>query len=845
MYYSKFSRVSTIILSIVLAIIFATEIYAQNQLDTLFNAGVSEASAIGYVSTPLPDGKVLVGGSFRLVNEFERSFLVRLNADGTVDGSFNAGGSGPNANVFELIALPDGKILVGGGFTAYNDVTIRGLVRLNADGSLDTAFNAGGAGANGTVQGISLQADGKILLSGSNISSYNGVVNKFSVVRVNPDGMLDATFNSPFTTAVFVEEVDVQADGKVLVAGDFTVGSPSRTDIVRLNSDGSIDSTFILNGGGSNGGIYAMTLQPDGKILIGGDFTSYNSTSRVGIARLNTDGSLDVSFVPPGFFYISTEYFSLQSDGKILVAGNFDAGFPQIYPLVRLNTDGSLDNSFQLNTDDNSGYNVKAQPNGQIILTGYFNIFGGQIRNGIVRLNNNGSIDNSFNASFFNLGLVNDIAQQTDGKIVVGGLFRRANGSFNVNVARFNLDGTIDSSFNTGSGANPNGLDFFNTVSAVAIQPDGKILVGGRFVGFNGTANSGIARLNADGSFDSSFVSPLDPASQNNVIDIFVQPDNKILIGGSVLFTNLGQFKLLLRLNSNGSIDNTFNTSGAGPNSNVNSVVGQPDGKILLGGTFTTYNSVARSRIARINTDGTLDTTFNPGTGANGSVFDTVLQSDGKILIGGSFTTFNSVSQNRIGRLNSDGSLDSSFNVGTGANTIVYSIAIEPGGKILIGGLFSTYNGNSSNRLARLNSNGSFDGSFVSGLTGDSITLVRKLLFQADARLLLGGTFTSYSGVPRNNLARLTAPTAATVSISGRVSTSKGGGIANAFVSLTNINGESRRAMTDKLGFYQFDDIEAGQTYIISVKAKGYRFSQSSQTITVQNDIDNVNFTTQ
>lgn len=615
----SYSRFSNLFKSLNLALTFALAtlifpigISAQTQLDTTFNAGVTEAMASVFVSTTLSDGKVLVGGQFNVVNGVERGFLARLNPDGTFDNTFNSGGFGPNSSVYEIIELAGGKILIGGSFTQYNGATIRGLVRLNADGSLDASFNPGGSGVSGSVQGITLQADGKILISGSNIVSYNGVINKFSAVRVNSDGTLDSTFNSPFIATDFVEEVDVQADGKILVAGDFIVGTPARTDIVRLNADGSIDSTFNSTGGGTDLGIYAMSLQTDGKILIGGNFTTYNFISQIAVARLNTDGSLDSSFASPAPSGSSTEFFALQPDGKILVAGNFTLGFNNAFPLIRLNADGSFDNSFQINPADNTGYHVKLQPNGQIILTGYFNTFDVQPRNGIVRLNAGGGIDNTFNAAFFSFGTVNAVAQQSDGKLMVGGVFRRANGSLNVNIARFNLDGTLDTNFNTGSGTNPGSIDFFTSISAIAVQRDGKILVGGRFSRFNETISSGIIRLNADGSVDTSFTNNLDPNNPNIINDILVLPDNKILTGGAVLITNSGLFRRLLRLNMDGSIDTSFNSGGTGANSTVSKIIRQPNGKILIGGAFTTYNGTPRSRIARLNVDGTLDTALIP-----------------------------------------------------------------------------------------------------------------------------------------------------------------------------------------------------------------------------------------
>ncbi|MGI8641452.1 MAG: FG-GAP-like repeat-containing protein [Pyrinomonadaceae bacterium] len=721
-------------------------------LDNSFNAGVSDAPPNAYISTTQPDGKILVGGNFHLANSSRKSFLVRLNSDGTLDTSFNAGGSGPNLSVYDIIVLADGKLLIGGSFTAYNGKAKNGLARLNSDGSLDLTFNTDGAGTTGTVQTVALQADGKILISGS-LSAYNGTA-KFSVIRVNSDGTLDITFTSPFTTNQFVEEVDVQADGKIVIGGIFTIGSPTYSNVARLNSNGSIDNAF--SPGGTNGGVYALTLQADGKILIGGEFSIYQGNFRPKIARLNPNGTLDASFNPGTLEGASAEYFAIQPDGKILVAGRFVDFFNQQFSLIRLNANGSFDNTFQPLPSNDTGYSVKLQADGKVIVTGFFTQIGGENRRGIVRLNSNGSIDGSFNASFSNLGLIDAIAQQSDGKILVGGSFQSANGTASFNIARFNQDGTLDATFNTGIGSGPNIINFSNLIYDIAVQPDGKILVGGTFGSFNGVFRPAIVRLNSDGSVDTSFeLTFLNPTQPPFVLDIFVQTDGKILLGGFFADSFQQQFRGLIRLNANGSNDTTFNSGGSGTSNAVRQIVRQPDGKFVIGGSFTTYNGQPRARIARINADGTLDTSFNPGSGANGTVSDIALQSDGKILISGAFTTYNGINRNRLARLNADGSLDTTFNVGTGADSAINTIELQATGKILIGGFFANYNGTSSNRLARINADGSLDNTFASGFANDPIYNVRDILTQADGKVLVGGVFDTYNGIARNNLLRL------------------------------------------------------------------------------------------
>jgi uncharacterized delta-60 repeat protein len=186
----------------------------------------------------------------------------------------------------------------------------------------------------------------------------------------------------------------------------------------------------------------------------------------------------------------------------------------------------------------------------------------------------------------------------------------------------------------------------------------------------------------------------------------------------------------------------------------VRSIVQQPDGKIICGGAFTSFNGVARNRIARLNTDGSLDATFNPISGFNGIIYSLSVQQDGKIICGGAFTSFNGVARNRIARLNADGSLDASFNPGTGFNIGsfsygVKSMAIQPDGKIICGGDFTSFNGVIRNRIARLNTNGTLDTFFNPGTGFDNP--IYSLSIQSDGKIICGGEFSSFNGVDRND----------------------------------------------------------------------------------------------
>jgi uncharacterized delta-60 repeat protein len=745
------------ILVIVLAI-STSQTSAQNfGLDTGFNGGVTDASANNYVSAVQQDGRILVGGSFNLVNGVQHGGIARLNADGTLDPTFNIGGSGANGDVLEIVVLGNGKILIGGSFGSYNGSAISELARLNSNGTLDTTFNVGGVGVTGgRVTSLSVQTDSKIIVSGQGNTAYNGNPS-IGIFRANADGSFDNSFVSGFAANPSLEQAILQPDGKIIIAQGISVsygGNPAK-NLIRVTINGSFDSTFNTGGTGPDGSVAGLGIQTDGKILIGGGFTTYNGTARNSIARLNTDGSLDTSFVPPSGANLGIEYFAIQSDGKILAAGfnTTGSGFP---PVIRLNTNGTQDTSLNA-LADSFGYHVTLQSDGKILVTGGFNQFTtGDTHNGIVRFNTSGSLDNTFNPSLTGYGAVNAMVFQADGKTIVGGRFRSANGNFSNGIARFNLDGAFDNSFVTGLGFQ-NGQNFFSSVNALAVQSDGKILVGGQFGTYNGSTQRTLVRLGSNGSVDTSFnlSGDVNLDSFPNVEDILVLPDGKIIIGGISRKISTSQVRGLLRLNSDGSIDETFNTSGVGASNLVRRVLRQTDGKYIIGGQFTTYNGTSRPRVARINTDGTLDTLFAPGTGAASTINDAALQADGKIIIGGFFTSYNGTAINRIARVNTDGTLDSSFNVGKGTNNTVNSVVIQTDGRLLIGGLFSDFNGNARSRLARLNSNGNLDDSLLSGLDNAS-RFVNAMLFQPDGKLLAGGTFTNYNGATRNSLVRLT-----------------------------------------------------------------------------------------
>ncbi len=357
------------------------------------------------------------------------------------------------------------------------------------------------------------------------------------------------------------------------------------------------------------------------------------------------------------------------------------------------------------------------QPDGKIIAGGLFTTYNGaDCPDNLIRVNADGTIDNTFNPGGAGLSnLAYTVILQPDGKIIVGGLFATYNGADCPDrLIRLNADGSIDNTFNPGGAVGVGSDVGAGTVVGIALQPDGKILVGGSFSNYNGAdCPDHLIRVNADGSIDNTF-NPGGAGADFYIRSIAILPDGKILIGGGFFqYNGAGCPSYFTRLNADGTIDNTFNPGGGGFDNSVYSIAVQADGKILVGGNFTAFNVAdCPDRVIRFNTDGTIDNTFNPGgAGANASVRYIAVHSDGKILVGGGFTTYNGADcPDNLIRLNADGTIDNTFNNGgAGSDAIIYTLTLQSDGKIIAGGNFTTYNGTDCpDRLIRLNNSATF-----------------------------------------------------------------------------------------------------------------------------------------
>jgi uncharacterized delta-60 repeat protein len=800
---------------------------SDGSLDLAYNPGVGGSVN---VLAQQPDGRVLVGGNFTSIGGTNFTQVGRLNADGSIDPTFNPSA---NAGINAIALQPDGRILLGGSFTSLGGVTQNYIARLNADGSLDTSFNPG---ANSTVYSVAVQPDGKILLGGS-FSSLGGQTRN-SIGRLNADGTVDAAFNPGVSGTVntFV----LQPDGGILVGGNFTtLGGQSRNRIGRLNSDGSLDAGFNPGAGST---VYSLALQADGKILAAGLFTSLGGTNLSYLGRLNADGSLDPSFKPAPNSFVNA--VALQSDGKILVGGAFTTMAGQVRSRVaRLaNTtpatssvvfDGSTLTWLRGGTGPEfmaTGFDVwqgggwvqaatpartsggwqvaglALSPTATLRLYGwssggYYNgsaamqeVFTGSLvwtDQPISQTNNAGT---TATLSAFAAGAMPVYQWFKDGVPLsdTAGISGSSSPTLTISnasggdagsyaVVATNAFGTVTSSVATltvldpcivaqplflyssvGSnvtfavgaagtslsyqwrkdgvpvpGATNSNLQLNNLQTGDAGFYD--VVVSGAY----GTATSTKAPLNL--GYCDSFTS----GANGRIYVAVPQPDGKILVGGDFSVLAGQAQRNIGRLNADGTLDVTFNPSATGAASfNVAAIAVQSDGKILVGGAFTNLCGVSRKYLGRLNADGTLDTTFNPTFGS--PVYCIAIQSITWILVGGGAAP-PSTGPGALARFSRGGSKDPTFNLAPDAN--VCAIAVAANGKIFLGGYFSTLGGQPRNYLARLNPNGSMDSTFNPGAS-DAIF---SIMPSPDGKILLGGKFTSVAGVARARLARLNA----------------------------------------------------------------------------------------
>ena len=726
------------------------------------------------------DGKIIAVGE-RQNNGGNVEFAVaRYTATGALDTTFNTTGKvttaiGLSSAARSVVLQSDGKIVVAG--FAWNGSNYDfAVARYTSAGALDTTFNTTGTlttplgSSDDLGQSVVIQSDGKIVVAGY---SWNGSDYDCAVARYTAAGALDTSFNTTGKTTFLISagndystSVAVQSDGKIVLAGYAVDATGQGLILARLTAAGAADTSFgtsfgrrYVNAGSRDTNGNALMLQADGKLVVAGAVWNGTDWDMVTF-RFLTDGSNDTSFGTGG--YVQTAFttgndlasaIALQSDGNIVVAGQacivYTGAPTPDTAVVRYTSSGALDTTFNFTgklttniagtTATDYASAVALQSDGKIIVAGTRcgTDSGGNPDFSLQGFTSTGAVSFTAGTDFGTATfLAASSTMQQDGKtLVVGDLYDGSSASYDTILARYNADGSLDTTFGGKGWQNlgvPSQEDHGRTV---AVQPDGKIVIGGDTHDASHYYFT-VARLSADGTtYDTSFSSV---GVFYVIVDNYVNVDAMTLqTDGKILLTGDDSAFLVMRINATGGLDTTFNSTGY-IFTNINtfdyprSIAQQADGKIVVAG-FTYGANGNVFALVRYNTNGTLDTSFN-GTGKvttsfnnDDYIFALAVQPNGKILAagktytgysGGSFGT--TYYETALARYNSDGTLDTSFN-GTGkVTTNVFSrvesatsVLVRDSGKILVGGNTNLY-GTQDFQLLRFNANGSLDTTFGS-----------------------------------------------------------------------------------------------------------------------------------
>ncbi len=693
--------------------ITTSEIHAQQgTIDPTFapkDTGFAVCGAFGTVhnSHILQDGKILITGNFVKYNRLASKNIARLLSNGLPDASFQSG-AGTDTTVLCAEQQSNGSILIGGLFRKYNGITKQYLARIGVNGLLDNSFQTT---VDSMVQAIQILPNQKILIAG-NFTQCNGQ-SRNRIAILNPDGSLssDPDFGSGANGPVLT--VALQADGKILIGGSFTTFNGQVKQPIRLLSDGSFDSGFLGNIPGFDPSQEVTKLVP---AQDGGIWMIWSG----GLQKLKADGTPANSFVCPNmgswinFFRLN----DVVEDGNtVLLAGAFGwvgTNSNRCASLIRMDLHGNLINLCAAAWGDSWIMDLDVLPGGKILASGgIYPMYPGVGPMGISRLQTNLRVDPTFNASQYTAGVWN-VAEQPDRKLIITGTFHHVQGQERQRIARLNEDGTLDPTFYAKIGDlhnreyDPGGLVTSNT----RIQPDGKILVSGWFYRVNDLPARRLVRLHPDGSLDASF------KVDTTVLTSDVQDPPLLLCPDGKMYTNKGKFPY--RLLPNGSIDPSFQIPAITNNGGlIRSMALQADGKLLfVVDRMTQVNGVNRKIIARLLPNGQLDPDFNVGTGpvmANNYTETRIRPlANGKILFSATFTSFNGSSRRNLVRLLPNGNVDPDFNLNTSlAHKDALIVCVQSDGKILLSLGINAPVGGMDYFLVRIDSSGNQDLTFT------------------------------------------------------------------------------------------------------------------------------------
>jgi uncharacterized delta-60 repeat protein len=657
--------------------------------------------------------------------------LSRSVAAGTSHTALEAGITPAGSTTFftslgkvnTMVPLSDGRMLIGGSFVSIDgQAAPHSLAIIKSDGSLDATFQVDPSLQVQEVYAAALQSNGQIVIAGWFTKS--SVPISHFLLRLNPNGSLDDTFDTwDINSQVMAVLVDEE---KIVIGGNFTQPTPH---IARLNLDGTADSTFSGIGTGPDGAVNSLTQQSSGKYIIAGEFGSFNGASQVGLARLNANGALDSSFVPGG--YRMSKQVAVLNDDSVILGGEAVCGDN---PFAWFTATGVLQPA--LDPDPDLFQSITAflpLADGGFLVGGWYSA----VCIGSSPTQHNGQVwryaaDGTYHTltSFGDDSDVLALALHSDGMVMLGGQGRPA---YSTQVGVFDGLALLDLSndglekvpaFTPLAGDEPE-------IYSLSRYTDGRLLVAGNFSHVNSSPRFGLARVLANGTLDPDFQPFADKPEEAWSHAVLALPDGRAVAG-------YGSSSLFL-------IDQAGNPTDISSYNNydrVSTLALQSDDKVLVG---TDFGLGVRRLMADFSGE---DGTFTPGN-AYGSVYALAVQVS-QIYVGGDFSKYNAVGVPGLVRLDGSGNIDSGFTppdfmIDAGISATLYSVAPLPGGKVLVGGNFVTVDSVEHPALVRLNSDGTLDTTFTSPA---GVHTVKSISVQGDGSIWIGGTDNTFDRNP-------------------------------------------------------------------------------------------------
>lgn len=694
-------------------------------------------------------GHIYLGGDFTTYINYPSNRLIRLNSDYSIDTTFSIG-SGFNGSVYALAEDVDGNIVAAGSFTTYKGVSANRIIKIDTEGYTVPDFNIG-TGLNNTVYALAVDKAAGTVYAGGAFTTYKGAAFN-RIIKLLADGSVDSGFviGAGFNNNVFA--LDWDPDNSLLyVGGQFTsYQGTTRNRILRLTSTGAVDASFAV-GTAANNIVYAIVRDAvAGKIYAGGNFSSFAGVSVSRIIKLNASGSRDAGFTIGTGFSGAVRTLALTSDGSAVYAGGDFTTYAgaTVNRLARIFSSGVRDIAFINGSGaEASVFAVSPASETEVLWGGQFTTFNGSARNRVMLTDNQGTPNDELVP--FGAGLNSssyDAVGVGDGMYTIVGAFTSYNARTASRIIRIGADNQADTSFVTGAGLNNTAY----TVTADAVSA--KVYVGGIFTSYAGSTANRIVAINNNGTRDTTFVTGT--GFNSDVQCVRYDPvSKKIYVSGKFTTYNGNAVGRIVRLNLNGSLDSSFSV-GTGFNSDVNVMHINADGTLYAGGAFTTYNGTTVNRIVKLMPDGTIDPAFVQGSGFNtGNVFAITAFENG-IYVGGSFSSYQGVSASRIVAIDISGARYGQFAVGSGFNNTVYTIAVDPfNGDLVVGGNFTQHNGVAAiNRIARLRKTGVRDASLIAGVGANGE--IRRISV-TDQSIYAAGLFSTYNGVISGSFMRL------------------------------------------------------------------------------------------